>query len=107
MDVKSAFLNDYINELVYVKQPPGFEDPYFPDHVYQLDKALCGLKQAPCAWYDHLTELLQDRGFEVGKSTPLFLLRRSKGSCLCANHMLMILSLVLLTNLSMRNLPLS
>ena len=62
MDVKSAFLNGPINELVYVKQPPGFEDPYFPDHVYQLDKALYGLKQAPRVWYDHLTELLQDHG---------------------------------------------
>ena len=33
MDVKSAFLNGPINELVYVKQPPGFEDPKFPNHV--------------------------------------------------------------------------
>ena len=70
MDVKSAFLNGPINELVYVKQPPGFEDPYFPDHVYQLNKALYGLKQAPRAWYEHLTELLQDRGFEIGKIDP-------------------------------------
>ena len=79
MDVKSAFLNGPINELVYVKQPPGFEDPYFPDHVYQLDKALYGLKQAPRAWYDYLTELLQDRGFEVGIIDPTLFTKKVKG----------------------------
>jgi hypothetical protein len=26
IDMKSAFLNGKINELVYVEQPPGFED---------------------------------------------------------------------------------
>jgi hypothetical protein len=44
MDVKSAFLNGPIQELVYVEQPPGFEDPKFPNHVYKLQKALYGLK---------------------------------------------------------------
>jgi hypothetical protein len=55
MDVKSAFLNGPLNELVYVKQPPGFEDSKFPNHVYKLEKALYSLKQAPRAWYEHLT----------------------------------------------------
>jgi transposase InsO family protein len=33
MDVKSAFLNGKISELVYVEQPPGFEDPTKPNNV--------------------------------------------------------------------------
>ncbi|GJW99789.1 retrovirus-related pol polyprotein from transposon TNT 1-94 [Tanacetum coccineum] len=52
MDVKSAFLNSFINEKVYVAQPLGFIDFEKLDHVYKLKKALYGLKQAPKAWYD-------------------------------------------------------
>jgi len=44
MDLKSAFLNGYLHEEVYVEQPKGFVDPNFPDHVYKLKKALYGLK---------------------------------------------------------------
>ncbi|GJX25572.1 retrovirus-related pol polyprotein from transposon TNT 1-94 [Tanacetum coccineum] len=44
MDVKSAFLNGFINEEVYVAQPPGFIDFEKPNHVYKLKKALYGLK---------------------------------------------------------------
>ncbi|GJY11733.1 putative ribonuclease H-like domain-containing protein [Tanacetum coccineum] len=56
MDVKSAFLYGKIEEEVYVCQPPGFEDPDFPDRVYKVEKALYGLHQAPRAWdkYDIL-----------------------------------------------------
>jgi len=34
MDVKSAFLNGFIDEKFYVSQPPGFEDLQYPNHVY-------------------------------------------------------------------------
>jgi hypothetical protein len=44
--MKSAFLNSPLSELVYVEQPPSFEDPKFPVHIYKLDKALYRLKQA-------------------------------------------------------------
>ncbi|WVZ51780.1 hypothetical protein U9M48_002891 [Paspalum notatum var. saurae] len=54
MDVKSAFPNGFIEEEVYVRQPPGFESAGFPDRVYKLRKALYGLKQAPRAWYARL-----------------------------------------------------
>ncbi|WVZ76178.1 hypothetical protein U9M48_024174 [Paspalum notatum var. saurae] len=42
MDVKSAFPNGFIEEEVYVRQPPGFESARFPDRVYKLRKALYG-----------------------------------------------------------------
>ena len=57
MDVKSTFLNGYINELVYVEQPPGFEDEKKHNHVYKLRKALYGLKQAPRACYERFPTL--------------------------------------------------
>ncbi|WVZ84568.1 LOW QUALITY PROTEIN: hypothetical protein U9M48_031593, partial [Paspalum notatum var. saurae] len=47
MDVKSAFLNGFMEKEVYVRQPPGFEHPKFPNRVFKLQKALYGLKQAP------------------------------------------------------------
>ncbi|GJU76360.1 retrovirus-related pol polyprotein from transposon TNT 1-94 [Tanacetum coccineum] len=66
MDVKSAFLNDFINEEVYVAQPLGFIDFEKPDHVYKLKKALYGLKQAPKAWYDRLKAFLIKHEYKMG-----------------------------------------
>nr|GEY39159.1 retrovirus-related Pol polyprotein from transposon TNT 1-94 [Tanacetum cinerariifolium] len=47
MDVESAFLNSFVNEEVYVAQPPGFIEFKKPNHVYKLKKALYGLNKAP------------------------------------------------------------
>nr|GEW01879.1 hypothetical protein [Tanacetum cinerariifolium] len=63
MDVKTTFLYGPLKEEVYVNQPNGFVDPYYPDKVYRLKKALYGLKQAPRAWYDELSTFLVSKGF--------------------------------------------
>jgi hypothetical protein len=61
--VKSVFLNGVIQEEVYVRQPPGFKSPKYPDRVYKLSKALYGLKQAPRAWYDRLKTFLLEHEY--------------------------------------------
>ncbi|GJS47894.1 putative ribonuclease H-like domain-containing protein [Tanacetum coccineum] len=79
MDVKSAFLYGKIEEEVYVCQPPGFEDPYFPDRVYKVEKALYGLHQAPRAWYETLSTYLLDNGFQRGQIDKTLYIKRVKG----------------------------
>ncbi|GJQ96019.1 retrovirus-related pol polyprotein from transposon TNT 1-94 [Tanacetum coccineum] len=66
MDVKSAFLNGFINEEVYVAQPPGFIDFAKPNYFYRLKKALYGLKQALKAWYDRLKAFLIKHDYSMG-----------------------------------------
>nr|GEY47372.1 retrovirus-related Pol polyprotein from transposon TNT 1-94 [Tanacetum cinerariifolium] len=46
MDVKTAFLNGELREVVYVSQPKGFVDQDKPNHVYRIKKAIYGFKQA-------------------------------------------------------------
>ncbi|GJT50408.1 retrovirus-related pol polyprotein from transposon TNT 1-94 [Tanacetum coccineum] len=82
MDVKSAFLYGKIEEEVYVCQPPGFEDPNFPDRVYKVEKALYGLHQAPRAWYETLSTYLLDNGFQRGKIDKTLFIKRHKGDIL-------------------------
>jgi len=63
LDVKSAFLNEVLQEEIYVEQPDGFVIQGAKDKVYLLQKALYGLKQAPRAWYSRIDEHLLNLGF--------------------------------------------
>ncbi|GJR34187.1 ribonuclease H-like domain-containing protein [Tanacetum coccineum] len=69
MDVKTTFLNGLLKEEVFVRQPDGFVDPYFPNHVYRLKKSLYGLKQAPRACMDVLKKHEMEKCDTV--STPM------------------------------------
>ncbi|GKB60459.1 retrovirus-related pol polyprotein from transposon TNT 1-94, partial [Tanacetum coccineum] len=76
MDVKTEFLNCPLKEDVFVRQPDGFIDPDFLNHVYRLKKALYGLKQAPGAWYDKLSSFLIEHHFTKGIVNPTLFTRR-------------------------------
>jgi hypothetical protein len=73
VDVSNAFLHGYLQEDVYMQQPPGFEDARFPSHVCKVQCALYGLKQSPRAWYARLSSRLYQLGFTSYKvDTSLF-----------------------------------
>jgi histone deacetylase 1/2 len=74
LDVKNTFLYGVLDEEVYMKQPPGFEDSQTPHYICKLDKALNGLKQVPRAWFSKLSAKLHDLGFLPSKAdTSLFI----------------------------------
>ena len=74
MDVKSDFINEELEEEVYLEQPPGFEDPKFQNLVFKLFKALYGLKQVPRAWYDTISQFHLENQFTRGvvNKTPFY-----------------------------------
>ncbi|KAK1661389.1 hypothetical protein QYE76_049548 [Lolium multiflorum] len=77
LDIQNAFLHGYLDEEVYMRQPPGFVDSSRPDHYCRLVKSLYGLKQAPRAWHARLSSVLGSLGFSPSVAdTSLFILRR-------------------------------
>ncbi|KAA3472465.1 Retrovirus-related Pol polyprotein from transposon TNT 1-94 [Gossypium australe] len=75
-DVKSAFLNGYLEQEIYVNQPQGFQVTGKEDMVYKLNKALYGLKQAPRAWYIRIDGYLISLGFNRSISEPTLYVQR-------------------------------
>lgn len=79
IDIKSAFLNGYLKEEMYVKQSPDFEDAHYPNYVLKLDKDIYGLEQALRAWYEKSSKLLLKNRFKIGKiDNTLFLNTRGE-----------------------------
>lgn len=63
MDVKSAFLNGYLEEEVYLEQPLGYSVKGQEDKVLKLKKVLYGLKQAPRMWNSIINKYFLDNGY--------------------------------------------
>jgi DNA polymerase zeta len=53
-DVKSTFLNGFLEKEIYIEQHIGYEVKGYEDKVLKLNKSLNGLKQALRAWYSHI-----------------------------------------------------
>ncbi|PKU74875.1 Retrovirus-related Pol polyprotein from transposon TNT 1-94 [Dendrobium catenatum] len=77
LDVSNAFLHGNLFDLIFMKQPPGFQDSTYPNYVCKLKKALYGLKQSPREWYATLSNHLIKLGFKISNSDPSLLTYKS------------------------------
>lgn len=65
-----------------MKKQLGFEDPTEPNHVYKLNKALNGFKQAPRAWHEIVSNFLISGGYVRGKIDITLFAKGSKDKLL-------------------------
>ncbi|GJX74858.1 retrotransposon protein, putative, ty1-copia subclass [Tanacetum coccineum] len=77
MDVKTAFLNGYLNEEVYMEQPEGFVNPKYPNRVCKLKRSIYGLKQASRQWNKRFDDEIKKFGFTQNRDEPCVYLKAS------------------------------
>lgn len=83
LDVKSTFLYGELNEDVYVEQPKGYVKNGSEHKVYELCKALYGLKHASRSWFSQIESYFIKEGFQKkGGEQTLFVKRNSRGNIL-------------------------
>nr|AAL31045.1 putative polyprotein [Oryza sativa Japonica Group] len=68
MDVKTAFLNEELEEEIYMDQPDGYVLEGQEGMVCKLLKSLYGLKQAPKQWHEKFDTTLTSAGFVVNEA---------------------------------------
>nr|GEX62841.1 retrotransposon protein, putative, Ty1-copia subclass [Tanacetum cinerariifolium] len=77
MDVKTAFLNGYLSEEVYMEQPKGFVYLKYPNQVCKLKRSIYGLKQASRQWNKRSDDEIKKFGFTQNRDEPCVYLKAS------------------------------
>ena len=70
MDVKTSFLNGYLDETIYMSQPEGFELKGQEQKVCKLLRSIYGLKQASRSWNLRFDDTIKTFGFEQNIDKP-------------------------------------
>ncbi|KRY47224.1 Retrovirus-related Pol polyprotein from transposon TNT 1-94 [Trichinella britovi] len=78
-DVKTAFLHGKIDELIFMEQPPCFNDG--SGRVCKLQRALYGLKQAPRAWNKRLNDFLLTLNLQRAEADPCIYVSAPGAEC--------------------------
>nr|GEX92123.1 hypothetical protein [Tanacetum cinerariifolium] len=71
IDVKTAFLNVYLDEDIYMVQPEGFIDPKHPRKVCKLQRSIYGLNQASRSWNKKFDEEIKKMDYSKRGYIPM------------------------------------
>ncbi|GJS15721.1 retrotransposon protein, putative, ty1-copia subclass, partial [Tanacetum coccineum] len=80
MDVKTAFLNGYLSEEVYMEQPKGFVNQKYPNQVCKLKRSIYGLKQSSRQWNKRFDNEIKKFGFTQNRDEPCVYLKASESN---------------------------
>ena len=80
MDVKTAFLNGYLEEYIYMEQPMSFTSDDGDHRVYKLQRSINGLKQASWSWNHHFDEAIKSFDFIKNEEEPCVYKRVSESA---------------------------
>ena len=72
MDVKTAFLNGFLEEELYMMQLEGFVDPNNANKVCKLQRSIYGLVQASRSWNICFDEMIKRLGLCRLMEKPAF-----------------------------------
>ena len=70
MDVKTTFLNDHLEQSIYMVQPDGFKAKIQEKKVCKLLRSIYGLKQASRSWNIRFNQAVKTYGFEKNVDEP-------------------------------------
>ena len=81
MDVRTAFLNGELEEVICMDQPEGFIIKGFENKVCKLVKSLYGLKQAPKQWHEKFDHVMINDGFKINESDKCVYFKCHRDAC--------------------------
>ena len=79
-DVKNTFLNENLEEEVYMELPPGIKHSSSEkNEVCKLKKSLYGLKQSPRAWFGRFSSVMKAFGYKQSNSDHILFIKYKEG----------------------------
>jgi Reverse transcriptase (RNA-dependent DNA polymerase) len=70
IDFVGAYLNSLTKENIYMKQPEGFVEPGYKDHVAKLVYTIYGTMQGGHNWYETLSTTFNELGYTTSCADP-------------------------------------